>query len=178
MTKFLFRLAIVFFFLCHAGELRAADSVYAFTEAHLMATLPGSHWHLQPKQTQNGMTIYVFKRDPIPDSSGRSIIPNFAVVIETIDPKTDVVTYSVNKRANNAFHVTDMMFTHKEGPIKIVNAVGYRGTYTDALPHTVYVVHGINGKKGFQIILDTTTETFGAMDAEFLGILQSISLER
>ena len=178
MTKLLFRLAIVFFFLCHADDLRAADSVYAFTEAHIKATLPGSHWHLQPKRAQNGMTIYVFKRDPIPDSSGLSIIPNFAVIIETIDPKTDVVTYSVNKRANNAFHVTDMFFTNEEGPIKIVNAVGYRGTYTDALPHTVYVVHGINGKKGFQIILDTTTETFAAMDAEFLGILQSISLER
>jgi hypothetical protein len=60
------------------------------------------------------MTIYVFKRDPILDSSGRSIIPNFAVIIEPIDPKTDVVTYSVNKRAKSAFDVTDM-FTHEEG---------------------------------------------------------------
>ena len=178
MKKALSRLIIVFFFLCHYGEGYAADSVYLFKEAHLMLNIPNSHWHLQPKQDKNGFIIYVFKRDPIPDSSGRSIIPNFAVVIETIDPKTDVVTYSVNKRANNAFHVTDMMFTHKEGPIKIVNAVGYRGTYTDAFPHTVYVVHGINEKKGFQIILDTTTETFGAMDTEFLGILQSIGLER
>ena len=177
MIKLLLRLAIAFFFLCHAGELRAADSVYVFTEAHLKASLPGSHWHLKPRQTQNGMTIYVFKRDPILDSSGRKIIPNFAVIIEPIDPKTDVVTYSVNKRANNAFHVTEM-FNYEEGPIKIVNAVCYKGTYTDAMTHIVYVIHGINGSKGFQIILDTTTETFAAMDAEFQGILKSISLER
>src|ERR1700722_18927940 len=96
MTTFLFRLAVALFFFCHAGALRAADSVYAFTEAHLRATVPGSHWHLQPKQEQNAMVIYVFKRDPISDSSGRSIIPNFAIVIETIDPKMDVVEYSVN----------------------------------------------------------------------------------
>jgi hypothetical protein len=177
MTKLLFRLAVAMIFLCHTGELRAADSVYVFTEAHIKATLQASHWHLQPKQAQNGMTIYVFKRDPILDSSGRSIIPNFAVIIEPVDQKMDVVTFSVNKRGQNAFDVTDM-FTHEGGPIKYINAVGYKGTYTDALPHTVYVVHGINGSKGFQIILDTTTQTFAAMGAEFLGILQSINVER
>jgi hypothetical protein len=85
----------------------------------------------------------------------------------------DVVTFSINKRANNAFDVTQM-FTHDDGTIKYLNAVGYKGTYTDAMNHIVYVVHGINGDKGFQIILDTTTETFPAMDAEFLGILKSI----
>jgi hypothetical protein len=170
---FLLRLTVALFFFCHAGALRAADSVYVFTEAHLRATVPGSHWHLQPRQEKNGMVIYVFKRDPISDSSGRSIIPNFAVVIETIDPKMDVVEYSVNKRANNAFHVTSM-FTHEEGTIKLMNAVGYKGIYTDALPHTVYVVHAINGDKGFQVILDTTTDTFGTMDAEFLAILHSL----
>jgi hypothetical protein len=176
MTTFLFRLALALFFFCDAGALRASDSVYVFTEAHLQATVPGSHWHLQPKQQKNGMVIYVFKRDPISDSSGRSIIPNFAVVIETIEPNTDVVTYSVNKRANNAFDVTSM-FTHEEGKIKLINAVGYKGTYTDALPHTVYVIHAINRDKGFQVILDTTTDTFGTMDTEFLAILHSLRVK-
>jgi hypothetical protein len=176
LIKVLSRLTVVFFLIGHGGVLRAADSVYIFAEAHIRATVPGSHWHLQPKQLQNGMAIYVFKRDPIADSSGRSIIPNFAVIIETIDPKMDVVVYSVNKRAQNAFHVTDM-FTHEEGTIKLNNAVGYKGTYTDALPHTVYVVHAINGDKGYQVILDTSTETFPAMDAEFLEILKSIQVQ-
>jgi hypothetical protein len=176
MTTFLFRLAVALFFFCHAGALRAADSVYVFAEAHLQATVPGSHWHLQPRQEKNGRVIYVFKRDPISDSSGRNIIPNFAVVIETIEPNTDVVTYSVNKRANNAFHMTSM-FTREDGTIKLINAVGYKGVYTDALPHTVYVIHAINGHKGFQVILDTTTDTFGAMDAEFLAILHSLRVK-
>jgi hypothetical protein len=176
MTTFLLRLSVALFFFCHAGALRAADSVYVFTEAHLLATVPGSQWHLQPRQEQNGMVIYVFKRDPISDSSGRSIIPNFAVVVETIDPKTDIVEYSINKRANNAFHVTSM-FTHEDGIITYVNAVGYKGTYTDALTHTVYVVHAIHGNKGFQVILDTTAETFPAMEAEFLAILHSLRVK-
>jgi hypothetical protein len=108
MNTFLFRLAVALFFFCHAGALRAADSV--------------------------------------------------------------------NKRANNAFDVTNM-FTHEEGTIKLINAVGYKGTYTDALPHTVYVVHAINGDKGFQVILDTTTDTFGTIDAEFLAILHSLRVK-
>lgn len=43
-----------------------------------------------------------------------------------------------------------------------------------SLNHTVYVVHAINEDKGLQIILDTTTDTFPAIDTEFLQILKSI----
>jgi hypothetical protein len=173
MNKVLFRIiAMLFIFSLH-GELYAQDSVYMFREANIKLNIPNSHWHLQPKQVKNRYTIYVFKRDPILDSSNRNIIPNAAVVIENIDPKTDIVTYSVNKRANGAFSVKEM-FTHEDGTINYLNAVAYKGTYTDQANHTVYVVHAINGDKGIQIILDTTTETFATIDAEFLQILKSI----
>jgi hypothetical protein len=87
----------------------------------------------------------------------------------------DVVTYSVNKRASGAFDVTKM-FTHDDGIINYINAVGYKGTYSDqgSLNHTVYVVHAINEDKGLQIIMDTTTDTFPTIDTEFLQILKSI----
>ena len=175
MTKILIRLTVVFFFLCHYGEGYAADSVYIFKEGHLMLNIPNSHWHLQPKQDRNGFVIYVFKRDPILDSADRNIIPNAAVVIEKIDSNTDLVTYSVNKRSRGFFSVTDM-FNHEDGTINYINAVGYKGTYIDgaSLSHTVYVVHAINQDRGLQIILDTTTETFPTIDAEFLQILKSV----
>jgi len=114
--------------------------------------IPSSIYHLRPKQEQNGFIIYVFKRNPIQDSSERSIIPNVAVVIENVDPKMDVVTYSVNKRANGAFDV-DQMFIHGDGIIDFANAVGY---------------------KGLQIIMDTTADTFPSIDPEFRKILKSI----
>jgi hypothetical protein len=175
MTKVLSRLIIVFFFLCLYSEGYAADSVYIFKEAHIMLNIPNSHWHLQPKQDKNGFVIYVFKRDPILDSADRNIIPNAAVVIEKIDSNTDIVTYSVNKRSRGFFSVTDM-FNHEDGTINYINAVGYKGTYIDgaSLSHTVYVVHAINQDRGLQIILDTTTETFPTIDAEFLQILKSV----
>lgn len=172
MTKSLFRFFVIFFFLGHYSQSYAQDSVYSFQEANVKLNIPNSHWHLQPKQVTNGFTVYIFKRDPILDSSSRNIIPNAAVVIEDIDPKIDVVTYSVNKRAGASFSVTKM-FTHEDGTIHYLNAVGYKGTYTDEVAHTIYVVHAINGNKGMQLILDTTSETFLIMDPEFLQILKS-----
>jgi hypothetical protein len=175
MPKFLFRLALIFFSLFLTKDTFASDSVYVFKEANIRIDIPTSAWHLRPKEKRNGYIIYTFKRDPIQDSADRSIIPNVAVVIEKIDPKMDVVTYSVNKRANNAFHV-DQMFFPGEGMIDLVNAVAYKGSYIDQnhLNHTVYVVHAINGDKGIQIIMDTTTETFPLIDPEFRQILRSI----
>jgi hypothetical protein len=172
MKKLLLRLAIVFIVLSVHERSYSQDSVYEFREGNIKLTIPNEHWHLQPKQEKNGYTIYVFKRDPIVDSSGRSIIPNVAIVIEKVKPKTDVIIYSVNKRSNGGFSVLKM-FTHEDGTIHYLNAVGYQGTYTDQVDHTVYVIHAINGDKGMQLILDTTTETFAALDPEFLQILKS-----
>jgi hypothetical protein len=135
--------------------------------------LSPSVWHLQPRQEKNGYIIYTFKRDPIVDSANRSIIPNVSIVIEKVEAKTDVVTYSVIKRASGSFDV-DKMFIHGDGIIDFVNAVGYKGSYEDQMKHTVYVIHAINGDKGIQIILDTTTGTFPAIDPEFRRILKSI----
>jgi hypothetical protein len=175
MNAFLFRFVAIFFLLSHVKELHANDSVYVFKEANIKLNIPNSHWHLQPRQEQNGLIIYVFKRDRVIDSANRNIIPNAAVIIENINPKTDVVTYSVNKRANAFFEVTQM-FIHDDGIIDFVNAVGYKGTYTDDNPinHTVYVVHAINKDKGLQFIFDTTTDTLPIIESEFLQMLKSI----
>ncbi|HEV2482180.1 MAG TPA: hypothetical protein VGS79_21090 [Puia sp.] len=175
MPNPLTRLAVVFFSLFLAKATFAGDSVYLFKEANIKIDIPSTIYHLRPRQEQNGFIIYVFKREPIQDSAERSIIPNVAVVIENVDPKMDVVTYSVTKRGNGAFDV-DKMFIHGDGIIDFVNAVGYQGSYTDQnnMKHTVYVVHAINGDKGIQIIMDTTSDTFPSIDPEFRKILKSI----
>ena len=175
MPNPLIRLAVVFFSLFLTKATFAGDSVCVFKEANIKIDIPTTAYHLRPRQEQNGFVVYAFKRDPIQDSAGRSIIPNVAVVIENVDPKMDVVTYSVNKRGNAAFDV-DQMFIHGDGIIDFANAVGYKGSYTDQnnMKHIVYVVHAINGDKGIQIIMDTTADTFPSIDPEFRKILKSI----
>ena len=173
MSTHLSRLVLICFSLLVAKGLFATDSTYLFKEANIKIDISDSVWHLQPRQEQNGYVIYVFKRDPVVDSAGRNIIPNVAVVIEDVNPKMDIVSYSVVKRGKCGFDV-DKMFIHGDGIIDFVNAVGYKGSYADKMEHTVYVVHAINGNKGIQIIMDTTKETFPVMDPEFRRILKSI----
>ena len=174
MQKLFLRLALLFYAIFLANYTNAADSTYFFKEANIKINVPDSVWHMQPRQQRKGYIIYSFKRDPIIDSLNRSIIPNIAVIIEKISPKTDVVTYSINKRAKMNIKVTQT-FIDGDGIINFINAVGYKGSYVDgnSLTHIVYVVHAINGDKGIQLILDTTSETFSLVNPDFLAVLKS-----
>ncbi len=66
-------------------------------------------------------------------------------------------------------------FINGDGIINFSNAVGYKGSYVDgnSLTHIVYVIHAINGDKGIQLILDTTSETFSLVNPDFLAVLKS-----
>ena len=143
-------------------------------EAKIKIDLPNDSWFLANKQEINGLTIYYFKRKPIEDSEGRQIIPNISVIIEDVDKNMDAITYSALKRSKVSFEVSEV-FTHENGKINYENAIGYKGKYVDkGLDHTVYVIHGINGKKGLQFICDVTTNILDKVDGEFLTTLKSI----
>lgn len=144
-------------------------------EAKVKIDLPNDSWFLADKQENKGMTIYFFKRHPIEDDEGRKIIPNISVIIEDVDKGLDAVAYSAMKRSRVNFEVLEV-FTHTNGQIEFQNAVGYKGKYVDTggLAHTIYVVHGINGKKGLQFICDVTTNILDQVDNEFMATLKSI----
>ena len=150
------------------------DLTQEFDEAKVKMDLPNDSWSLADKRS-GSMTAYIFKRQPIEDSSGRQIIPNIAVLIEDVDKKTDAITYSASKRIKTPFEVSDV-FTHEKGTLMFKNAIGYKGKYVDqgGLEHTVYVVHAINEKKGLQIICDVTTNILDKVEPEFLAALKSI----
>ena len=154
----------------HSGDL-----THELKEGKIKIDLPNESWFLADKQEDNGMTIYFFKREPIEDPEGRQIIPNIAVIIEDVEKDTDAVAYSALKRSRVNFEVSEV-FTHEKGPIRFQNAVGYKGKYVDkgGLDHTIYVVHGINGNKGLQVICDATTNIFDKMEDEFLIALKSV----
>ena len=155
--------------------LGPADFTHDLKEAKLKIDLPNDSWSLTDKQDNNGMTVYIFKRQPIEDSEGRQIIPNIAVIIEEVDKKLDAVTFSALKRSKVNFEVAEV-YTHEGGQIGLKNAVGYKGKYVDkgGLEHTIYVVHGINDRKGLQFICDVTTNVLAQVESEFLTTLKSI----
>lgn len=146
-------------------------------EAEVSLQLPNDKWELKDKVEQNGMQIYFFKREPIIDSIGRSVVPNISVIVEKVNKKLDVVTYSMLKRSQVNFEVLDT-FIYEDGLIDFENAIGYKGKYIDQIgEHTVYVVHAINNKRGLQIFFDVLTELFDSLDDEFKVTLKSIKAE-
>ena len=143
-------------------------------EAKLSLDLPNDKWELKGKQDKNGMQVYFFKRESIKDKLGRDVIPNISVVVEDVNKKLDVVTYSALKRGQVNFEV-DKVFIHDKGLFDFKNAIGYKGRYKDQFgEHTVYVLHAINNKKGLQIFFDVLTGLFEDLDAEFKYTLKSI----
>ena len=174
MKKLLLIIVLSFSFIF----LRASDTLtHVIKEGNITVDLPNNNWKLYSHEQHNGMIIYLFKRVPITDSSGMNIIPNIGIIIETVDSKLDVVTYSVEKRANMPLDI-DEMFIHEDGKINFKNAVGYKAKYYDppSLQHTVYVIHAINKGKGIQFILDATTSVFGEVDKEFQYVIKSIRI--
>jgi len=155
--------------------LPASDLTQDIKEAKIKIDLPNDSWALANRSENKGMTIYSYKRKPVDDSEGRHIIPNMAVIIEDVDRKMDAVTYSALKRSQVHFDVSEV-FTHDKGPIQFVNAIGYKGTYTDSggLEHTVFVIHAINERKGIQFICDATTDVLEKVEGEFFLTLKSI----
>ena len=166
---------IIGLFTLISQALLTGDLTQELKEAKIKIDLPNDSWYLASRQEVKEMVVYNFKRTPIEDNDGRQIIPNISVIIENVDEDIDAVTYSALKRSKVNFKVSEV-YTHEGGRIGLQNAIGYKGTYTDkgGLDHTVYIVHGINNKKGIQLICDTTTDILDKMESEFLMTLESI----
>lgn len=175
MNKVKIILALLISIHFSASANNSHDSSVAFERAHVFLNIPEPRWAAQPPISRNGMMVYLFKREAVMDGQHRKVIPNIGVIIEDVSPGEDIVNYTIRKREGNRFEVAEV-FTHREGKINFINAIGYKCTYKDkaSIDHTVFVVHAINNKKGIQIILDTTTSTFPALEDEFLAILKSL----
>jgi hypothetical protein len=142
-------------------------------EAKVRFTLPNEHWQWHNRVEVNHRTVYTYKREPITDSAGRNIIPNIAIIVENAPDEKDVVAYSVQKRGDVPFDVTEM-FMYQDGKIHFQNAVGYKGKYVEGgIEHTVFVVHALNSHMGIQLILDATSEIFRQIEPEFTRTLKS-----
>ena len=159
------------------ASVAQADSTesYYLEEPSISLDLPASVWHQPLRQETNRLVVYIFKREPVKDPDNRQVIPNIAVITETIPEESDVVTYSIQKKLKTPFDI-DEVFTHDDGWITYLNAIGYKGSYIDdnSLPHTIFMVYAIHATKGIQIILDTTTGTYDQIEKEFLIVLKSI----
>jgi hypothetical protein len=170
MKQFLILLLIVI-------SLQIAYGKELINEASISIVLPNKKWELKDKQNTNGMNVYYFKREPIKDSLDRDVIPNISIIVEKINDSLDIVSYSILKRMKVNYNV-DKVFIHDDGINNFVNAIGYKGSYTDQFgEHTIYVIYAINNQKGIQIFFDVLSCLFDKLDPEFQITLKSLKIE-
>lgn len=155
---------------------KADNLTQNISEVKIKLDLPNASWSLHEKKEMKTLTVYFFKREAILDNEVQ-VIPNISVIVEDVDKDVDAITYSIKKRTQTGFKVSEV-FAKDSKKINFENAVCYKGNYTDAKDneHTIYSLYGVNNQKGFQVICDITTNLFSKVDSEFLATLKSIRL--
>jgi hypothetical protein len=153
---------------------------YKIPEAHMTLALPNKKWKLAT-HSGNGTFEYIFKRDPIPDSSGRQIIPAIMVYVEDAEKyQQDVTLFSITKSGpflQRGVKIDQTLIqTKKEYPLTYKNAFFIKASYTqDGLAHILYMIYIINkANKGIQVYLDMTKELEERHGQEFWTTIRSI----
>jgi antitoxin component YwqK of YwqJK toxin-antitoxin module len=153
---------------------------YEIPEAKLFIQLPNDEWSLTNK-SDNGLIQYIFKRNEITDSLGRTIIPAIMLYIE--DAKKfdqDLVQYSITKRMafKSVRLKVDSIMTpsHKNYPIPFKNSLITLTSYSDkGFDHILFMIHIITKEnKGIQLYMDMTKELVPEYEQEFWTTLKSL----
>lgn len=167
-------------------------------DAGLYFQLPSDEWKFTDRATfGDKSTMYVYKRKPIIDQSGTSVIPAICVNIDKLAKDAHVMAYSaywtdIQSRPGGGYEGFKMKFRGLTGYIKEVSGLftdmslqGYLGqicTYNDPTgrQHTSYNVYLINYEIsphesiGIWLTMDVTTELLPIIKEEFMYTLKTI----
>lgn len=182
---------IVFFLaLMFAARLGYAQGAYneiaeasrdTMKEAGMSFRLPNEKWRLVDSGGSD-VKRYVFNREELTDSLGRSSAAAIVVAVE--DAKNyngDLILYSTSIRVdlsnNIAIDIKEVLsWETKDWPLPYKNAVFYKASYSEnGLEHLLYMIHIINKhNKGIQIYMDMPQSLAAGYEHEFIDFLKSV----
>ncbi len=167
---------IAFFHFAFVAEAQESFTAHGSTVTY---TRPDpAKWNL----THNGMDakskafLLMFKHNPIKDPQDRPIEPVIAIICESVTDSSDVIMYSIAKRARVPFNVKKVL-THQDGSFTYRNSVGYEGEYERGVIHKVFVAHMRHREAGIQVICDSTDGVYDKVEADMRGFLRSIAFK-
>jgi hypothetical protein len=143
----------------------------------LTFNMPNNQWNL----VVNKPTNLVYKRNPVVDSHGNSVVAAIMLYTENAsDYKQDVALFWGKKmqpltdKGVKAVQVLD--WEDKEYPLSIKNAIFVKGAYTaQNLDHIIYMIYIIDKHhNGMQVYLDMTAELESTYGNEFWSVIRSI----
>jgi len=156
------------------------DTEIKIPEAHLSIQLPNMEWHLATHTHDKGGQ-YTFKRDPIIDSAGRSIIPAIMIFVEDATKyQQDATLFTITKRGpfmKRGVSIDKTLIQSDKGyPLTYKNGFFMKASYTqDGIDHILYMINIINKtNQGIQVYLDMTKDIAGKYEQEFLTTIKSI----
>jgi hypothetical protein len=177
MTRSFAPLLLIVFYCCPCFGQQGVDT--RIPNHHLRFLLPNDKWAASDG-TDSAQGVYFFKRQPVVDSHGRSIIPAIMLFIEDARKyNNDIVVFSVNKRApftEKGVKIDQTLFPSDKGyPLIGQTAVFMKTSYTmDSLPHILYMIHMIDRhKQAIQLYLDMTADLGDAYEQELLSTIRS-----
>jgi len=149
-------------------------------EAKMSLKLPNNEWYLASKSNE-GLIQYIFKRNEILDSMGRSIIPAIMFYIDDVSAyNQNLEEYSNDKRMLFKYiniNVNKVLTpANKDYPLPYKNSKIFLTTYSDkGFNHIMYMIYIItNDNKGIQLYMDMTEDLAGEYEKEFWTTLRSI----
>lgn len=157
---------------------------YNITEAGLYIKLPNTHWHRTPSPKGNPIQ-YMFKRDEITDSKGRTIVPAISIWFDVANKAKyhgDLDIYKEQKitalmNAGVDIQKTIPAWAKKEGyPLSFKKGIFHQGVYSrDGLEHIYYVMYFINKRNiGFTVSMDMTKDIAPKYESEFWTTIRSL----
>jgi hypothetical protein len=169
---------VVFAFFYFASVAAAQDSFTAHGSTVIYARPDPAQWNL----VHNGMDakanafLLMFEHSPIKDAQGREIKPVIAAICEAVTDSSDVIMYSIRKRAQVPFDVKKVL-TPQGGDFTHRNAVGFDGLYDRGVVHKVVVGHLRHQGVGVQVICDSTDGVHDKVEADMRGFMRSITFK-
>jgi hypothetical protein len=172
-------IAIMAALLCFAVAAKAQESITAHGSTVLYARPDASNWNLVKNELDPKSNIYLlmFERNPIEDAEGRRIKPVIALICEPVNDSSNVIDYSIRKRAQVPFTVKQML-VYQKGHFTYPNSVGYEGEYERGVLHKVFVGHLRHKEVGVQIICDSTDGVYGRVETDMRDFLRSVTFKK
>jgi hypothetical protein len=178
--RFLMRkLCVILLVLFHCAFLaEAQESFTAYGSTVIYARPDSSNWSLVNNEmdAKSNKFLLLFKRNPVEDPQGRRIEPVIALICEPVTNSSNVIEYSISKRAQVPFNVKKML-TCQGGDFAYPNSVGYEGEYDKGVIHNVLIGHLRHKEVGVQIICDATDGVYSKVEQDMRNFLRSVNFK-
>jgi hypothetical protein len=175
--KNLIAVLLAFFLLGYGAEAQESFTAHGSTVNY--AQPDPAKW----KPVHNGTDaksnkyLFMFQHTPIKDAEGHDIEPVIALISESVPDSSDVIMYSIAKRAQVPFEVKKLI-TWQDGSFTYRNSVGFEGEYKKgAVLHKVLIGHLRHKESGVQIICDSTDGVYDKVETDMRDFLRSITFK-